>query len=72
MIDTRLRVPVYVQISQRLGAGGVHLVARIVDLVGKVGAGEHVIVHEQANLLVLLRRQSVGVKVGPEKTLLLA
>ena len=72
IVQALLGVPVDVEIAQLLRPNGVDVIPGIVDLVRKVGAGEHVVVHEEADFLVLLLGQVLDVEVGPEQALLLA
>lgn len=72
VVETLLLVPVDIQVTQLLGTGGVLRVGSIVDLVGKVGAAHHVIVHEEADLAVLLLGEDGNVVVGTKEALLLS
>lgn len=64
-------VPVDVEVPQLLGTGRALVVGGVVDLVGKVGRGQHVVVHEQADLEVLVGLQGRGIEVGAQQALLL-
>lgn len=71
VVETLGAVPVDEQVAQLLRAGRVAVVGRVVDLVGKVGAREHVEVDKDADLLVLGGRERVGVIGRAEQALLL-
>jgi hypothetical protein len=67
VVQTVRLVPVDVQIPQLLGSNGAGVVGGVVDLVGEVRGAHHVVVHEEADLLVFLRRQGSGVEVGADE-----
>ena len=57
IVQTLLLVPVDVQVAQLLRTTRVQRIGSVIDLVGKVGAGHHVVIHEQADLLVFFFRE---------------
>ena len=71
VVETLLLVPVNVKVAQLLGSLGVGSIGSVVDLVSKVGTGHHVVVHEEADLLVLFLGKNGDVVVGSEETFLL-
>lgn len=71
VVEALVLVPVNVQIPQLLRTCGIGSVGGVVNLISKVGAAHHVVIHEQADLLVLFLGQDVHVVVRAQEALLL-